>query len=64
MSSEIMDHHRRNFLPAAGHDLFLPLYDPLVSLLGGNRARLDLVNQAKIEPNHHTLDIGCGTAHL
>ena len=64
MSSEIMDHHRRNFLPAAGHDLFLPLYDPLVSLLGGDRARVDLINQAKIEPNHHVLDIGCGTGTL
>src|SRR5918995_1661808 len=64
MSSEIIAHQRREFLPAAGHDLFLPLYDPLVSLLGGDRARLDLINQAKIEPSHHILDIGCGTGTL
>ena len=65
MSSEIIDHHhRRNFLPAAGRDLFLPLYDPLVSLLGGDRARRDLVEQAKIEPSHRVLDVGCGTGTL
>jgi ubiquinone/menaquinone biosynthesis C-methylase UbiE len=64
MYSEIMDHDRRNFLPAAGHDLFLPLYDPLVSLLGGDRARLDLINQAKIESKQQILDIGCGTGTL
>ncbi|HJP90781.1 MAG TPA: class I SAM-dependent methyltransferase [Pyrinomonadaceae bacterium] len=64
MSSEIMDHNQRHFLPAAGHDLFLPLYDPLVSLLGGDRARQELIAQAKIEPSHHILDIGCGTGTL
>ena len=55
MSSE------RTFLPAAGHDLFLPLYDPLVSLLGGNRSRRDLIEQANITSGQRILDIGCGT---
>ncbi|HEX6729633.1 MAG TPA: class I SAM-dependent methyltransferase [Pyrinomonadaceae bacterium] len=61
MSSEIIDHHKRTFLPAAGHDLFLPLYDPLVSLLGGERARRDLIAEANITPGQRILDIGCGT---
>ena len=64
MSSEIIDHERREFLPAAGHDLFLPLYDPLVSLLGGDQARTELINQARVEDNHRVLDIGCGTGTL
>ena len=64
MSTEIIDKHHRHFLPAAGHDLFLPLYDPLVSLLGGDRARQDLINYADVKPTHTILDIGCGTGTL
>ena len=51
----------REFVPAAGRDVFLPLYDPMVSLLGFDRARQELIAAAKIEPDHHILDIGCGT---
>jgi ubiquinone/menaquinone biosynthesis C-methylase UbiE len=51
----------RTFLPAAGHDLFLPLYDPLVTLLGGNRSRQELLEQANITSGQRILDIGCGT---
>ena len=51
----------RTFLPAAGHDLFLPLYDPLVTLLGGNRSRQELIEQANITSGQRILDIGCGT---
>lgn len=51
----------REFVPAAGRDVFLPLYDPLVSLMGFDRARQELIAAAKIEPDHHILDIGCGT---
>lgn len=61
MSSEITGHHKRAFLPAAGRDLFLPLYDPIVSLLGGERARRDLIDQANITSGQRILDIGCGT---
>ena len=52
---------RREFLPAAGRDVFLPLYDPLVRLMGFDRAREDLISQANIKPDHHILDVGCGT---
>ena len=55
---------QREFLPAAGHDLFLPVYDPLVSLMGFDRARQKLISSANIQPGHHILDIGCGTGTL
>ena len=55
---------RREFLPAAGRDVFLPLYDPIVSLMGGARAREELVKQANIQPNQRVLDLGCGTGTL
>src|SRR5258708_7517165 len=55
---------RRTYVPAAGHDWALPLYDPVVKLLGGDRARRALVDQAEIRPGHRVLDIGCGTGSL
>lgn len=54
----------RRYVPAAGHDWFLPLYDPLVSLLGGDTARKALLDQATIRSRHRILDIGCGTGTL
>ena len=59
--SEMAGPDRKDFLPAAGHDLFLPLYDPLVGWLGFDRARQDLISQANIKPDQHILDVGCGT---
>jgi ubiquinone/menaquinone biosynthesis C-methylase UbiE len=53
--------NHRHFLPAAGHDLFLPLYDPIVRFMGFDRSRQELIAQANIKPDHHILDIGCGT---
>ncbi|HKY43378.1 MAG TPA: class I SAM-dependent methyltransferase [Pyrinomonadaceae bacterium] len=53
--------NHREFLPAAGHDFFLPLYDPLVRFLGFDRSRQELISQANVKPDHHILDIGCGT---
>lgn len=52
---------RRTYLPAAGHDWFLPLYDPFVRLLGGDRARSALLDQAALRASHQVLDLGCGT---
>ncbi|HEU4477474.1 MAG TPA: methyltransferase domain-containing protein, partial [Pyrinomonadaceae bacterium] len=51
----------RDFLPAAGHDFFLPLYDPIVRLLGFERSRQELISQADVKPDHQVLDLGCGT---
>ena len=55
---------QREFLPAAGRDVFLPLYDPMVSLMGFGRAVQELISQANIERAHSVLDVGCGTGAL
>ncbi|MBI4527075.1 MAG: methyltransferase domain-containing protein [Deltaproteobacteria bacterium] len=54
----------RTYIPAAGHDWWLPLYDPISKLLGLDAARRALLEQAAIRPNHRVLDIGCGTGSL
>ncbi len=59
-----MGEARRTYIPAAGHGWFLPLYDPIVKLLGGDSARTALVEQAAVRSGHRILDIGCGTGSL
>lgn len=59
-----MTESQRTYLPAAGRDLFLPLYDPMVKLLGGDRARRALIEQAALLPGQRVLDVGCGTGTL
>jgi ubiquinone/menaquinone biosynthesis C-methylase UbiE len=59
-----MKENRTTYLPAAGYDWFLPLYDPFVKLLGGDRARRALVDQAAIRSSDRVLEIGCGTGTL
>lgn len=54
----------RRFIPAAGRDWLLPLYDPFQRLFGGDAAREMLVSQASIASGHRVLDIGCGTGSL
>lgn len=54
----------RNYLPAAGRDLFLPLYDPIVKLLGGGAAREALLAQAGIGATDRIFDLGCGTGTM
>jgi ubiquinone/menaquinone biosynthesis C-methylase UbiE len=54
----------RHFIPAAGRDLFLPLYDPLQWLLGGDALKRPLIQQALLKPGMRALDIGCGTGSL
>jgi ubiquinone/menaquinone biosynthesis C-methylase UbiE len=55
---------QRPYLPAAGRDIFLPLYDPLTRLMGGEQTLRRLLAQASIEPDHRVLDVGCGTGTL
>jgi ubiquinone/menaquinone biosynthesis C-methylase UbiE len=59
-----MTNHEKEYLPAAGRDLFLPLYDPLTTLLGIGKVRRQLVGQANLQPNQRVLDVGCGTGTL
>jgi len=40
----------RTYIPAAGHDWLLPLYDPFVKLFGGDAARKALLDQAALRP--------------
>ena len=54
----------RAFIPAASHDIFLPFYDPIARLMGGDRVRRDLTQQANIKSGQRILDIGCGTGTL
>lgn len=56
---------RRSYVPAAGHDWLLPLYDPLLRWVGREqRMKRPLIDQASIHPGHRVLDIGCGTGSL
>ena len=55
---------QRKFLPAAGLDFLLPLYDPLTRLMGFDRTRRALLEQAALQPGFRVLDVGCGTGTL
>jgi ubiquinone/menaquinone biosynthesis C-methylase UbiE len=55
---------RKGYLPAAGRDWALPLYDPLQRLWGGDAARRPLLDQARLTSGQRILDIGCGTGTL
>jgi len=51
-----------SYVPAAGHDFLLPLYDPMLRVLGRERAfRTRLLEQADVGPHDRLLDVGCGT---
>lgn len=54
----------RAYVPAAGKDLFLPLYDPLTRLLGCHGAMTPLIEQARLSDAMVVLDVGCGTGTL
>jgi ubiquinone/menaquinone biosynthesis C-methylase UbiE len=54
----------RTFLPAAGRDVFLPLYDPFTRLFGFDGVRRVLLDQAALQPHFRVLDVGCGTGTL
>jgi ubiquinone/menaquinone biosynthesis C-methylase UbiE len=60
-----MPHAERHYVPAASHELFLPLYDPLVKLVMRNdRTRRELVRCAALADGDRVLDLGCGTGSL
>ena len=49
---------QRAYVPAAGHDWLLPLYDPFVKFLGGESAHRRLIDQAQPRPGQRVLEIG------
>ena len=59
-----MSQTSRTYLPAAGHDGFLPFYDLIVKLIGGESARKTLIERATLRPHQRVLDIGCGTGTM
>jgi ubiquinone/menaquinone biosynthesis C-methylase UbiE len=56
--------NRHDYLPAAGHDAFLPAYDLLSRLLGMHKNYDKLITQAELDGAQKILEIGCGTGNL
>jgi ubiquinone/menaquinone biosynthesis C-methylase UbiE len=57
-----MSERPAGYVPAAGHDHLLPLYDPMVRVLGREKKfRGLLLAQAGIGSGDRVLDVGCGT---
>ena len=59
-----MNERTKDFIPAAGTDWLLPLYDPVDHLLRGGRGKECLLEQARIPAGARVLDVGCGTGTL
>jgi ubiquinone/menaquinone biosynthesis C-methylase UbiE len=59
-----MEKTTQTFVPAAGHDIFLPFYDALTSALGFAKIRRALVARADLQSGERLLDVGCGTGTL
>ena len=53
------------YIPALGFDWLTRFYDPVLrATLREDKFKRLLIEQARIEPGHDVLDLGCGTATL
>jgi ubiquinone/menaquinone biosynthesis C-methylase UbiE len=59
-----MDNAERSYIPALGKRWLLPLYDPFLWLLGADKAKQPLIEQAELKSGLRVLDIGCGTGTM
>ncbi len=59
-----MDDAERSYLPAMGRHWLLPLYDPFLWLLGADKPKRRLIEQAELKAGFRVLDVGCGTGSL
>jgi ubiquinone/menaquinone biosynthesis C-methylase UbiE len=60
----MIKHHPHDYIPAAGHDVFLPGYDLVTRLSGFGRVHDRLIGQAELADDYRVLEIGCGTGNL
>lgn len=60
----MIKHHPHDYIPAAGHDAFLPGYGLLTRLAGFNRVHDGLIAQAELDGDQRVLEIGCGPGNL
>lgn len=56
--------HRHDYLPAAGLDMLLPVYDLLTRVLGSGRVYDALATRPELTGARRVLEIGCGTGNL
>jgi ubiquinone/menaquinone biosynthesis C-methylase UbiE len=66
MATNMIDVNKsqRTYLPAAGRDVFLPMYDVIAKLLGADQARQALLDLPQLRSAERVLDIGCGTVRF
>jgi ubiquinone/menaquinone biosynthesis C-methylase UbiE len=53
-----------DYLPAAGHDRWLPCYDLYTRLMGVRAVHRELIDRADLRDGQRVLEIGCGTGNL
>jgi ubiquinone/menaquinone biosynthesis C-methylase UbiE len=54
-----------DYIPALGYDWLTPLYDPFLRwVLREETFKRHLVAEARVQPGHRVLDVGCGTGTL
>lgn len=60
-----MDKGNEEYIPALGFRALTPYYDMVQRwLVGDTRFKSRLIEQARIQPGHRVLDLGCGTGTL